>query len=358
MAELPTFKDEKTEEPTPKKISKERNKGNIFYSQEMSMVLGIFFTALVLRFVGSFIFSELYTLMKKFFMMSSVFRITDQNAGFFLFDLGLMMAVIIGPIAFLLSFIFSMATLLQTGWVVSWEKANWKFNKIFEINWKALFSFDSRKVVDLVISLFKLLFFGIVLFHSYKSTLDHWIPFLDQPVINIILFITDVMFWTIIKLCVAMFLLAIFDFWFKYKKWWEDMKMTKWEVKEEKKQAEGDPRVKRIIAKRRFELFKKIMMEAVPRADVVITNPTHFAVAISYKAGEMEAPKVVAKGVGALAQKIKDLAAKNGVPLVENKPLAQVLFKTVEVGSYVPESLYKAVAEVLAYVYSLKRKSA
>lgn len=136
------------------------------------------------------------------------------------------------------------------------------------------------------------------------------------------------------------------------------MKMTKWEVKEEKKQAEGDPRVKRIIAKRRFELFKKIMMEAVPRADVVITNPTHFAVAISYKAGEMEAPKVVAKGVGALAQKIKDLAAKNGVPLVENKPLAQVLFKTVEVGSYVPESLYKAVAEVLAYVYSLKRKSA
>ena len=160
------------------------------------------------------------------------------------------------------------------------------------------------------------------------------------------------------KFSLFMIVLSILDYLYRHKKYIDDLKMTKQEVKDERKQGEGDPRIKAMVKSRRFSLFRKIMMQAVPKADVIITNPTHFAVAIQYDAKSMEAPKVVAKGVAKLAERIKELGRKHSIPIVENKPLAQVLFKTVEVGSYIPVSLYKAVAEILAYVYKLKNKKA
>ena len=149
--------------------------------------------------------------------------------------------------------------------------------------------------------------------------------------------------------------LAILDYGYQ---WWEHMqnlKMSKQEVKEEMKQTEGNPQIKGKIREKQRAMAMRRMMSEVPKADVVITNPTHFAVAIKYEAG-MEAPAVIAKGSDFIAQRIREIAKENDVTIVENKPLAQALFKNAEIGDLIPPDLYKAVAEVLAYVYRLKRK--
>ena len=159
------------------------------------------------------------------------------------------------------------------------------------------------------------------------------------------------------QLIAVILILAVIDY--AYQKWQttQDLKMTKQEVKDEMKQTEGDPQIKGKIRQKQRQMAMSRMMQEVPKADVIVTNPTHFAVALSYKQG-MKAPLVVAKGQDLVAQKIKRIAKDNRVPIVENKPLARALFSSVEVGDAVPENLYQAVAEVLAYVYRLKRKSA
>jgi flagellar biosynthetic protein FlhB len=170
---------------------------------------------------------------------------------------------------------------------------------------------------------------------------------------NILKFIGQVSFQVSLYTCLVLFLMAVLDF--AYTKWQhhQDLKMTKQEVKDESKQREGDPAVKARIRSVQREMARQRMMEAVPDATVVITNPTHLAIALKYEEG-MSAPTVVAKGAGFVAQKIKALAAENDIPLVENKPLARAMYKLTEVGDFIPADLYRAVAEILAYVYRLK----
>jgi flagellar biosynthetic protein FlhB len=150
--------------------------------------------------------------------------------------------------------------------------------------------------------------------------------------------------------------LAVLDYAYQRWEYNQSIRMTKQEVKEESKQTEGDPQIRMRIRSLQRENARRRMMDSVPEADVVITNPTHYAVALKYDVDTMAAPKVVAKGQNLIAQKIKEIARENGVPTVENKPLAQALFKSVEIGHDIPEDLYRAVAEVLAYVFRLKGK--
>jgi flagellar biosynthetic protein FlhB len=157
-----------------------------------------------------------------------------------------------------------------------------------------------------------------------------------------------------IRVAVMLIVLAIADYFFQKYRFTEQLKMTKQEVKEEFKETEGDPITKGRIRRIQREMARKRMMADVPTAEVVITNPTHYSVALSYKMESMDAPKVIAKGVGFLALKIRELAQEHGIPLVENKPLAQTLYKSVEIGEYIPSNLYKAVAEILAYIYKAK----
>ncbi len=158
------------------------------------------------------------------------------------------------------------------------------------------------------------------------------------------------------KIVMIFVILAILDY--GYQRWENEqqLKMSVQEVKEELKQMEGDPQVRARIKQLQREMAQRRMMEEVPKADVVITNPTELAIALRYDETKMEAPRVVAKGAGFVAQRIRDIARKHEIPIVENKPLAQTLYKAAEVGDEIPEHLYKAVAEVLAYVYSLKNR--
>jgi flagellar biosynthetic protein FlhB len=156
--------------------------------------------------------------------------------------------------------------------------------------------------------------------------------------------------------CLVLIVLAAMDFAFQRWQFEKNLMMTKQEVKEEFKHTEGDPLIKARIRSLQREMAKRRMMKAVPQADVVITNPIHLAVALQYVSGQMEAPKVVAKGAGAIAEKIQEIARASGVPIIQDKPLAQALYRMVEVGELIPAMLYKAVAGVLAYVYRLKGK--
>jgi flagellar biosynthetic protein FlhB len=165
---------------------------------------------------------------------------------------------------------------------------------------------------------------------------------------------TTVSYEIFIRVAVLLVILALGDYFFQKYRFTEGLKMTKQEVKEEIKETEGDPTTKNRIRRIQREMSRKRMMADVPKADVIITNPTHYAIALSYKMDSMEAPKVVAKGVGFLALKIKELAQQHGIPMVENRPLAHTLYKSVNVGEYIPAGLYKAVAEILAYVYKAR----
>jgi flagellar biosynthetic protein FlhB len=162
---------------------------------------------------------------------------------------------------------------------------------------------------------------------------------------------TTISFKILIRVSILMIFVAMADYIFQKYQFKQQLKMSKQEVKDEYKEMEGDPTTKRRIRRIQLDLARKRMMADVPTADVVITNPTHYAAALSYKMDSMEAPKVIAKGANLVAQKIKDLAREHNIPIVENKPLAQTLYKTVKVGDYIPVNLYKTVAEILAYVF-------
>jgi len=187
-----------------------------------------------------------------------------------------------------------------------------------------------------------------------KSDMKEFPILIHQEVGQILVFIARVSLKVCFFVCLALIVLAVLDF--IYQRWQheEDLKMTKQEVKDEQKQTYGDPKVKARIRSVQLEMARRRMMEAVPGADVVITNPTHLALALKFDAREMIAPRILAKGSGHIAERIREIAVEHQIPIVEEKPLAQALFKMVEIGDYIPAELFRAVAEVLAYVYRLK----
>jgi flagellar biosynthetic protein FlhB len=185
------------------------------------------------------------------------------------------------------------------------------------------------------------------------------IPFLyHQTTEAILIYMCKVSFKIFIWTISIMVIMAILDYLFQRWQFEEQIKMTKQEVKDESKQAEGDPQVKARIGSLQQQAARRRMMQDIPKADVVVTNPTHLALAIKYDALSMNAPKILAKGAGAVAERIKNVAKENDIPVVEDKELAQNLYKTVEIGDEIPVTLFKAVAELLAYVYRLKGKTA
>ena len=244
---------------------------------------------------------------------------------------------------------------IQVKWMVTSKPLMPKLSKISPISgFKRMFSLNA--VVELIKSIAKIGIIGLVSYNYLKDKTEVIFILYDMPLMQAIALAGDMVTGLGIQIAVIYMILALADYIYQKVKFSRDMRMTKQELKEEYKQQEGDPQVKGRIRQKMREVSQRRMMQNLPQADVVITNPTHYAVAIQYDAEKAKAPVVLAKGEDYLAQKIKEVAREHNIEIVENKPLARMLYANVDIDQMVPPELYQAVAEVLAFVYKLKGK--
>lgn len=247
-----------------------------------------------------------------------------------------------------------LGNVMQVGFLFSSEALQPKIDKISPAKgFKRLFSL--RSMVELVKGILKVCIIGVVAYLMIRNEFDHLIPLAEQSVWGMLSYISNVCFKILLATTIVLVFLAALDYAYQRWEFEKSIRMTKQEIKDEFKNTEGDPMIKARIRRIQREMARRRMMAEVPKATVVVTNPTHLAIAIKYEPISMNAPIVVAKGADAVAQKIREIAKENDVPIVENKPLAQVLYKIVKLDNAVPENLYKAVAEVLAFVYEQKK---
>lgn len=346
---------EKTEKATPRRREEARKHGQVARSREVSAVLVLLagFSALYLfRF---YISGSIKEMMFYFLGQGLTFQLDKDS----ILPLGLLcgryILLVTVPVILPIVIVAILANYVQVGAMFSTEALQPKFSHISPASGlKRLFS--RRAIMELGKSVAKLLIIGFMAYRIIKQELPNVLPLINEETGEIIAYISSVSLRILFHTCLVMLILAAIDYAFQRWEFERSLKMTKEEIKQEYKQTEGDPLVKGRLRSIQRERARRRMIAAVPKADVVITNPTHLAVAIQYRAGEVDAPELVAKGAGAVAEKIKEIAMQNNVPLVENKPLAQVIYKTVEIGEMIPPELYQAVAEVLAYVYRLKNK--
>ena len=345
---------ERTEKATSKKRAESRRKGKVAQSREISSVM-ILMTALgFFYFAGSWLFWSLSEILTGVYGNIGILRFNKiSDASVFSLEILYQFLSVLLPFLLPIALVGIVANVMQVGWLISTEAMALKFSKMNPISGMKRFV-SLKSLVELGKSILKILFIGGIAYLLVKSDMEQFPLLIHQEVGQILAFIARVSLKVCFFVCLAMIVLAVIDF--IYQRWQheEDLKMTKQEVKDEHKQAYGDPKVKARIRGIQMEMARRRMMEAVPEADVVITNPTHLAIALKFDAKEMIAPKVLAKGSGHIAHRIREIAAENDIPIVEEKPLAQALFKMVEIGEYIPAELYRAVAEVLAYVYRLK----
>ena len=345
---------EKTEKATPKKKEEARKKGQVAISREVSSAMVLLAALGFFYFAGSWMFWHLSDLVTRVFQNIGTLRFnTIHEVSVFSLEIMSRLLAILAPFLLPLAILGLAANILQVGFKMSTEAIAPKMSKLNPISGMKRFV-SLKALVELAKSIVKLLIIGSIAYLLVKSDMAAFPLLIHQEVGQILVFVARVSLKISFFVCLALVILAVLDF--LYQRWQheKDLKMTKQEVKDEQKQTFGDPKVKSRIRSMQLEMARRRMMEAVPEADVVITNPTHLAIAIKFDAEEMIAPLVLAKGAGHVAQRIKEIATEHQVPLVEDKPLAQALFKMVELGDYIPAELYRAVAEVLAYVYRLK----
>ena len=346
----------RTENATPKRRNKARGEGSVPKSQELPKPITLLFGLIMLQFYLGTIRSEMESLMQWFFREGFVFELTRASV-YALFQRCLYSIwVMVLPIMLVIAAAAFVTVRLQVGklWAPKVFKPKFKmFNVISGVK-KLLIS--KQTLVRLAKSIFMAAAVALGPYIVLKRAFGEVIPLFYQTPESIAAYIlsaSKTMFYYAIT---PMLLIGIADLLYTRWDYGENLKMTKSEVKDERKQAEGDPAIKNKQRQKMMAVMMRRMMQDVPKADVVITNPTHLAIAIRYNAMEAPAPKVLAKGAGAVAQRIKEIARENGVPIRENKPLARALYKVIEVGDTIPEEFYQAVAAILAQIYKAKHR--
>ncbi len=348
-------KDSKTEDPTDKRLSDAREKGQVVNSKEVSTAFLFLAATGVFYFQGGQLWLAMQEHMRFFF--SGAIQDDLTVGGLTTLMEGTITAVLaeLAPFFLVLLIMTVAASVFQHGFLLSWEPVTPNFSKINPISGLTRM-FSGRSLVELFKSALKI---GIISMAVYWALEDHIEQTLMLPGTSLEELVRTLGEETIavMRFVTGVFIaIALLDYGYQKFHYNDELRMTKQEIKDEQKQMEGDPLIKGRIRQIQRDLARRRMMEEVPKADVVITNPTHFATALLYKQGEMRAPVVTAKGRGEIAARIRAIAKEKGVPIVENPPLAQVLYKDVELGHPIPQDLFKAVAEVLAYVYSLRHQ--
>jgi len=346
---------EKTEAPTARRLAEARKKGDIARSMEVPSAAVLIAALITLYLNGDSMLAAIMDMLRHYLDSAGQTQLVINSLNHLAFDAVFRSFRVVGPMMAVIVATAILSNLLQNGPVFSTEKIAPDPTRLDPIKgFGNLFS--KQMLAQTIKSILKVALIGIVAFLEIKKALPRLLPLMDQEPWPILMFMARTAFWIFFKSAIVIAILAAADYGFQRWQFMEKMKMTKQELKDEARQTEGDPYVKGRIRSLQMEMARRRMMEEVPKADVVITNPTHLAVALRYDAAAMSAPQVVAKGAGIIAAKIKEIALENEVPVVEDKPLARALFKNVELEGFVPENLFQAVAEVLAYVYSLTGK--
>ncbi len=353
---------EKTEEPTSKKLDDARKEGQVAKSKEIGNAFSLLALFLVMKlYLGTMgtrfieVFSAVYQQIPD---VSKMYNGGLPVASLHVLIRGMMfqILVIMAPVLLIGVAIAIICDVAQVKWKPTTKPLQPKFSKLNPMKGFGRI-FSPNSLVELLKSVLKLALIGYMVYSYLKDKISNIFLLYDITLNQAIGMIGEIVVDLGIRIAAIYMIIAFLDFGYQKWKFHEDMKMTKQEVKDEYKNQEGDPQIKSKQRQRMQEASRRRMMQQLPQADVVITNPTHYAVAIKYDPEKYDAPYVLAKGENYLAQRIKDVAKENHIEIVENKPLARMLYANVDIGGLIPPELYQAVAEVLAFVYHLKGKA-
>ena len=352
--DLQFFAEERTEEATPRKREKVREEGRVCVSKDLNAAVGIITAVLGLALLGTMTWKTL-TSMIQFMVRFMGDQALLQDGWLYLVSWEAMKKYFASwlPLGALVVLFSTCTVIAQVGFAMTGEPFGPKFDRLNPFTgMKKIISL--RSVVELLKGLLKASIFAVMVYNAIKNYLPMSSKAMQMPLIVGATQFWDMLWRMAIRLALMLLVMAFADYF--YQKWdfEKSIRMSKKEIKDEYKQMEGDPQVKQKIRQKQREMAKQRMMQDVPKADVVITNPTHIAVALVYDRELMGAPQVLAKGADFLAKRIRDIAQANLVPIIENKPLAWALYENVEIGAEIPEDLYRGVAEILAMVYKLR----
>ncbi len=347
-----------TEEASPYRIEEFRRKGIVAQSRELSGLVGLFAVVIMIYMMAPQIIADLAEFMREMFRIDQVAKQDFVQTQAFKNYLSKTLSVILAlgfPVCIVGFVVGAITSFSQIGSIFSFDPIQPDISKLNPIQGlKKMLSL--KQLMDALRLIVKMLAVILISYFLIKSQIFSSIGFIGMDPTHTLMGygqVSKIFFFTLIAL---LSVFAGIDFWVHRFEFSKKVRMTKQEAKQEYKEREGDPQIKARIRSIQREVARRRMMQAVKKADVIVTNPTHIAVALVYEKDKMAAPKVIAKGADFVAQKIKAIALEAGIPMVENVPLARTLFKSVKIGQNIPRNLYQAVAEILAYVYKLKRK--
>jgi flagellar biosynthetic protein FlhB len=346
---------ERTEQGTPKRKEEAREKGRVARSREVSSVAGLAACLIYFYFNATVLLEKITAIMTSTFRSAGRVTISIDNVQILMVSLLFKVFVILMPIFIVVFIVGVFANVIQVGVLFSPSAIQPELSKIDPLKgFQRLFSMNS--FVELIKNILKMLIIGIVSYLVISDEISGFLPLAEQTAWEILIYLGKITFKILLTTCWVLIILAILDYVYQRWEYEKGLRMSRQEIKEEFKNSDGDPAIRARIKRLQREMSRKRMMAAVPKADVIITNPTHLAVAIRYDQDTGIAPCVVAKGSGFIAEKIRKLGMEKNIPIVENKPLAQVLYKMVQLDETIPENLYRSVAEVLAFVYNMKKQ--
>lgn len=351
--ELQYFAGEKTEKATPKKRLDARKKGQVAKSQDINTAIGLLVVFMLLLFAGSNLFQTIISIFQHSFQEYMLLEVTEENVYTILVEILKEVAKIIAPIMVAALVAGVASNYLQIGFLFSTETIQIKLEKIDPIKgFKRIFSL--RSVIEFLKSILKITIVGFITFLVLWNRMDEILVLSQKSIGTALATIANLTVQMGLYAGGALLILALLDYLYQKYDFEKNLRMSKQDIKDEYKNTEGDPLIKSKIKQKQREMAMSRMMQEVPKADVIITNPTHYAVVLKYDEDKFDAPYVVAKGVDFMAQKIKLIAKENDVAMVENRPLARALYSQTDIGETIPENFFKAVAEILAYVYRTK----
>ena len=357
IIDLQLFSEEKTEKATPKKIKESREKGQVLQSRELNSAFVLLGTFMLLSYltgyIGRVIQNFIIYIYGEYMHLNYVFTVKNVNRLVLIIFFNLLKITL--PIGFICLLIGVVTSYLQVGYLFTTKTLAFQLERLNPISgFKRMFSLNS--LVELFKCFVKIVFVGFVIYRYAFKQINLIINSISLDIDSIMSILKEITISIGYRAGVVLLILAILDYLYQKYDYDKRLMMTKQEVKEEFKQTEGNPQIKSRIKEKQRQISMRRMMEDVPKADVIITNPTHYAIAIQYDASEFEAPKVLAKGKDLIAENIKEIANDNNLPIVENRELARSLYESVEIGGFIPPELYQAVAEILAYVYRINNK--